>query len=178
MFVFLCEVYILVKNLFMKNHAFSIAALFLLLICNSCQKSTDLDYGYFSDWYLTNSTGTHEHGAKSVTVQTDGYFSCTKDTSIQVFFSGTIPPALGKYHIVSETNAANHTLGPNDVAVEFNVGISDVYLSIDGTDSASIVVTDKGFRHLYIPNIKVIHVNNGSVYDTATANGNISFPDH
>lgn len=162
----------------MKRYPILIALAIGGMLINSCQKSTDLDYGYYSDWYLTTSAGTREHGAKSVTVQTDGYFSCTKDTSIQVFFSGSIPPALGKYRIVAESNASAHTIGAGEIAVEFNVGLTDVYLSMDGNDSASIVVTDKGFRHLYIPNIKVVHVNNGLVYDTAVANGNISFPDH
>lgn len=160
----------------MKKLLYIIAA-FLLLSNTACQKSTDLDYGYFSDWYLTVGGVTHEHGAKSVTIQSDGYYSCTKDTAIQVFFGSSIPPALGKYHIVSETKAANHTLAPGEIAVQFNVGINDVYLSIDGIDSASVVVTDKGFRHLYIPNIKVVHFYNGTALDTGTANGNISFPE-
>ena len=162
----------------MKKHSSAIIAFALLLICNGCQKSTDLDYGLFADWYLTTGSAPQkEYTSKGVTVQTDGYFSCTKDTSIQVFFASH-PPALGKYHIVAESKASAHTLGPNDVAVEFNVGINDVYLSMDGNDSASIVVTDKGFKHLYIPAIKVVHVYNGSTFDTATASGNISFPEN
>lgn len=163
----------------MKKHATLVAIVVGSMFINGCQKSTDLDYGYFSNWTLINLTGSHNHGAKSVTVQSDGYFSCTKDTSIQVFFAGAIPPATGKYHIVAESKASAHTLAAGEVAVEFNVGLTDVYLSLDGTDSASIVVTDKGFRHLYIPQIPVIHVNNGSVYaDTSKAFGDISFPDH
>lgn len=160
----------------MKRLFYIISILFIAFV-TSCQKSTDLDYGYFSDWYLTAGGVTREHGAKSVTIQSDGYYSCTKDTSIQVFFGGSIPPALGSYHIVSETKAANHILAAGEIAVEFNVGLNDVYLSIDGTDSASVVVTDKGFRHVYIPNIKVVHFYNGVALDTATANGSISFPE-
>ncbi len=162
----------------MKLSMLTPGALCVLFLFSGCQKSTDLDYGYYSDWYLTDKTGTHEHGAKSVTVQTDGYYSCYKDTSLQVFFAGSIPPELGKYHIVSEAKAANHTLGAGEVAFECNVGLTDVYLSLDGNDSASITVTDKGFRHLYIPDTKVIHVNNGQMIDSAKANGSISFPDH
>lgn len=141
-------------------------------------QSTDLDYGYFSDWFLTDKSGTHEHGAKSVTTQTDGYFSCAQDTSLQVFFAGSLPPALGKYRIVSEAKAANHTLGKNEVAFECNIGLNDVYLSLDGNDSASIIVTDKGYRKLSIPKTIVIHVNNGQGLDTASVDGSISFPDH
>ncbi len=159
------------------KHTTIIVAVFFMLFLDGCfQKSTDLDYGYYADWTLTTGTA-REYTVKSVTVEPDGYFSCTQDTSFQVFFASH-PPALGKYRIVSETKAANHTLGPNEVAVEFNVGFNDVYLSMDGNDSASIVVTDKGFRHLYVPSIKVLHFNNGMALDTATGLGNISFPDN
>ena len=144
-----------------------------LLMLAGCQKSTDLDYGYYADWKINSLNRSWE--SKSVTVQTDGYFSCTKDTSIQVFFA-SLPIHLGKYHIVSESKAAAHTLAANEIAVEYNVGLNEVYLSVDGTDSVSIVVTDLGFYHLYVPESKVVHLNNGSSLDTTLASGNLSVP--
>jgi hypothetical protein len=153
----------------------SIYILFIFLLSiSACQKSTDLDYGVFASWQISSLGKNWE--AKSVTKQTDGYFSCIKDTSIQFFFS-SLPLSLGKYHIVSEFKASSKTLGNRDIAVEYNVGTSQVYLSIDGTDSASVVVTDKGFYHIYIPSSKVVHYNNGNASDTTIANGDISVPD-
>ncbi|MBS1774315.1 MAG: hypothetical protein JST82_15770 [Bacteroidetes bacterium] len=163
---------------------FVTAILFLAFSCTKkgnnpiFPQSTDLDYGYFSNWTLTDSKGTSEHQAHSVTVQSDGYYSCYNDTSLQVFFGDPLVPETGKYHIVSEARAANHTLGTHEVAFECNWGASDVYLSLDGNDSADIVVTDKGFRHLYLHKSKVIHVNNGQMLDSAMVIGDISFPDH
>lgn len=149
--------------------------LIFLLALLSCEKSTDLDYGLFANWKIASIGRSWE--ASGITVQTDGYFACNHDTSIQIFFS-SLPVGLGKYHIVDVAKVSSHSLGSKDIAVEYNVGINEVYLSIDGTDSASIVVTDKGFYHAYIPTSKVVHYYNGSALDTTTASGDISFPDH
>jgi hypothetical protein len=163
----------------MKNALLFMSLLFLLSLTSIHCRKPELDNKQYAVWYLNIGGVTHHYVSNNVPNGfIDGnYFSCTKDTSIQMFFEFG-DPTRGAYHIVSETKAANKTLGFQEIAIEFNIGLSDVYLSIDGADTVNIIDISGGNypqknEAIIQDNIKFVHFNNGVALDTVTGGGHM-----
>lgn len=144
----------------------------LSAILFSCSKAKEAVGIATAEWHI----GTTAYSSTSVEKQNDSTYIANGNNNMQIFFASA--PAAGVYRIVNEQRAGMHQLASGEMAVEFNNGANDLYLST-GTDNVSGTVdynTD-GEIIITFPSIVVEHIqlNNGTPtpLGTTTAYGRL-----
>ena len=156
----------------MKKFVSGLLVIVLLAgVFSSCKKAKEALGITTATWHI----GTNTYTASVVTrVGTTQIIAEGSDgNSMQVFFTA-IPTAGNTYKVVAESKVPANTLASNEMAVEFNVGASDVYLST-GTDNvyATVSVDTEGTLTIDVPTIAVEHFAGAGSLGTTTADGHI-----
>ncbi|UAY52535.1 hypothetical protein [Ferruginibacter albus] len=145
----------------------------LVLMLFSCSKAKEAFGITTATWHVGTDTYTSTNVVKDGTTQVRA--NGTNSNSMQVFFSA-IPATAGTYKVVSETKAGNNTLASNELAVEFNVGANDVYLSTGSGDvMATVTVDGNGNVIVDVPTIEVEHFAGAGSLGKTTGDGELEY---
>jgi len=134
-----------------------VAALTILIFTNCSKTSTT--HGSAS-WTIESALPSQNYSSNSVSRTGGNQLLANGANTMQVFFS-SMPTTSGTFAIANESKAVTNSLAANEIAVELEVGATDVYTSISETVSAIVTVNSNGIVSVAVPPIAVIHNNAG-----------------
>jgi len=156
----------------MKKLITGIVTFILLAFLFSCAKAKEAAGIATAEWHI----GTTDYTSTSVQKINDSAYTASGTNNMQVFFASA--PVAGTYKIVNEQKAGLNELASGEMAVEFNNGAIDIYLST-GTDNVfgTVTVNSDGEVTVSFPTIQIEHIqlNNGTPTSlgTTTADGQL-----
>lgn len=139
----------------MKRNLSFYLSLAMLAFLFSCSKAKEAVGIATATWHI----GTVAYSSTSVQRQNDSTYIANgaNNNGMQIFFA--VSPAVGTYKIVNEQVAGLNHLKSDEVAVEFNSGADEVYLSTgSGSVVATVSIDADGNKVVDVPTIEVRHL--------------------
>jgi hypothetical protein len=148
----------------MKLHSIFILIVSASIIV-SCKKKP-VTYSTSAIWTVRDI----EYSSNTI-IKSGNCFKAARDLNSMTAYFKTAPTATANYRIADENKVSNNTLGDNEIAIDFNVGGTDDYITTGiAVDSATVTISG-GIMTIKVLSTQVRHYAGGYALDNTTGSG-------